>query len=97
MDFWQLFRRSLARVLLRFAYWLQAVEPLTKVVLVRNAAQAYKQAWSGLPDEWLYACYSGKLQAKLGELLGTEKHALTHSDRRRNSHEGRTEVLENIL
>ena len=53
-------------------YHLQAVDPLTRVMLVRNAAQAYKQAWSGLPDEWLYACYSGKLQAKLGELLGTK-------------------------
>ena len=51
-------------------WWLQAVETHTKTVLVQNAAQAYRKAWSGLPDEWLYACYSGKLQAKLGELLG---------------------------
>ena len=51
---------------------LQAVDAHARTVLVHNAAQAYKQAWSGLPDEWLYACYSGKLQAKLGELQGKQ-------------------------
>jgi len=49
---------------------LQVLDPSTKRSLIQNAAKAYELASSGLPDEWLYACYSGKLQAKLGKLLG---------------------------
>ncbi len=49
---------------------LQVLDPSTKRLLIQNAAKAYELASRGLPDEWLYACYSGKLQAKLGKLLG---------------------------
>lgn len=46
---------------------LQVVNPDAKRLLVQNAAQAYEKALGGLPDEWMYACYYGKLHAKLGE------------------------------
>ena len=46
---------------------LQGLEPPARESLMKNAAQAYARAKTGLPDEWVYSCYHGKLQSKLGE------------------------------
>ena len=46
---------------------LQGLEAPVRETLIKNAAQAYAQAKTGLPDEWVYSCYHGKLQSKLGE------------------------------
>ena len=46
---------------------LQGVEAPTRETLMKNAVQAYARAKTGLPDEWVYSCYHGKLQSKLGE------------------------------
>ena len=46
---------------------LQDMNLGAKRLLIQNAAQAYEKALGGLPDEWMYACYYGKLHAKLGE------------------------------
>ena len=46
---------------------LQRLEAPVRETLIKNAAQAYAQAKTGLPDEWVYSCYQGKLQSKLGE------------------------------
>ena len=46
---------------------LQGLEAPVRETLIRNAAEAYARAKTGLPDEWVYSCYHGKLQSKLGE------------------------------
>lgn len=46
---------------------LQGLDAPKRETLIKNAAQAYGRAKTGLPDEWVYSCYHGKLQSKLGE------------------------------
>ena len=46
---------------------LQGLDAPVRETLIKNAAQAYARAKTGLPDEWVYSCYHGKLQSKLGE------------------------------
>ena len=46
---------------------LQGLQAPVRETLIKNAAQAYARAKTGLPDEWVYSCYHGKLQSKLGE------------------------------
>lgn len=46
---------------------LQGMEAPARETLMKNAVQAYARAKTGLPDEWVYSCYHGKLQSKLGE------------------------------
>ena len=46
---------------------LQGLEAPARETLIKNAAQAYERAKIGLPDEWVYSCYHGKLQSKLGD------------------------------
>ena len=46
---------------------LQGLQAPVRETLMKNAAHAYARAKTGLPDEWVYSCYHGKLQSKLGE------------------------------